>query len=39
MTVAAVRDWLIASPVSFALGLVVGLWVGGRFDIRKKRDL
>lgn len=35
----AVRDWVLASPVSFAIGVVLGLWIGARFDIRKKRDV
>ena len=36
---AAVRDWVVAAPVSFATGLLVGFWIGGRYDVRKKRDL
>lgn len=37
MLAAVPAHWL-ASPASFAVGVVVGLWIGARFDLRKKGD-
>jgi hypothetical protein len=36
--IAAAREILTAAPAAFLTGLVVGLWVGGRYTIRKNRD-
>lgn len=34
---AALPDTVIASPLSFLAGLIVGLWLGARFLIIRKR--
>jgi hypothetical protein len=36
---ASVAEQWIAAPFSFAGGLLIGFWIGARFDLRKKRDL
>jgi uncharacterized membrane protein YfcA len=38
MIVAAIRDWLYAAPLSFAVGAAIGFWLGARYEIRKKAD-
>ena len=36
MIVAALTDALVAAPFAFLTGLLVGFWIGARFDLRKK---
>lgn len=36
---ATISDVLLAAPAAFVFGLVVGFWLGARFDLRKKRDV
>lgn len=35
----AVWDAVAAAPVAFVSGLLIGVWIGARFDVRKKGDV
>jgi hypothetical protein len=34
-----ISDVLVAAPVAVVFGLLIGFWLGARFDLRKKRDV
>ena len=39
MLALTINGSLAAAPAAFITGLLVGFWIGARFDVRKKRDV